>query len=84
MSIFAWLLLGLAAGFIASKLVSGSGKGLVVDMILGVVGAFVGGMAFNFFGQSGVTGLNLWSLFVSVAGAALVLIVYRAATRARR
>jgi len=66
MSIIAWILLGLVAGFIASKLVSGSGKGLVVDMVLGVIGAFVGGGLFHLIGRSGVTGFNLWSVFVAV------------------
>lgn len=81
MSILAWIVLGLAAGFIASKLVTGSGKGLVADLVLGVVGAFVGGATFSFFGSTGVTGFDLWSLFVAVAGAVLALVAYRALTR---
>lgn len=81
MSILAWVLLGIIAGFIASVLVSGSGKGLLVDMILGVVGAVVGGWVFGLVGQTGVTGFNAWSIFVSALGAAIVLVVFRALTR---
>lgn len=78
MSIIAWVVLGLISGFIASKLVDGSGAGLMTDLVLGVVGAFVGGGVFRFFGEAGVTGLNIWSLFVSVIGAVLVLVAYHA------
>lgn len=78
MSILAWILLGLISGFIASKLVGGSGAGLVMDLVLGVVGAFVGGGVFHLIGHVGVTGFNLWSVFVSVIGAVIVLVVYHA------
>ncbi len=76
MSIIAWIILGLIAGFIGSKLVNKRGEGLFLDIILGVVGAVVGGFIFQRFGASGVTGLNLYSLLVAVIGAVLVLIVY--------
>lgn len=76
MSILAWLLLGLIAGFIASKLVNRSGSGLLLDILLGIVGAFVGGWLFNQFGNSGVSGLNLYSLLVATIGAILVLAIY--------
>jgi uncharacterized membrane protein YeaQ/YmgE (transglycosylase-associated protein family) len=82
MSFLAWIILGLVAGFIASKLVNKSGEGAILDIILGVVGAVVGGWLFNQFGASGVTGLNLYSLLVSVAGAVVVLLVYHAIRRA--
>ena len=78
MSVVAWILLGLVAGFIASKIVNHSGEGVVLDIVLGVVGAVVGGFAFNLFGAAGVTGLNVWSLFVAVMGAILVLVVKHA------
>ena len=81
MSFLAWIVLGLVAGFIASKLVNKTGEGAVVDIILGIVGAVVGGWLFNQFGASGVTGLNLYSLLVSVVGAAVVLFVYHAIRR---
>ena len=80
MSILAWLVLGLISGFIASKLVTGSGKGLLVDLVLGVVGAFVGGAAFHLIGQVGVTGFNLWSILVSVVGEVVVLGLFHALT----
>lgn len=78
MSIIAWLILGLIAGFIASKLVNNTGEGLVLDIVLGVVGALVGGFVFDAVGSVGVTGFNLWSLLVAVVGAVIVLVVYHA------
>lgn len=81
MGIIAWIILGLVAGFIGSKLVNKTGSGLVMDLILGVVGAFVGGFIFSFFGHSGVTGLNLYSLLVAVIGAIVVLWIYHAVVR---
>jgi uncharacterized membrane protein YeaQ/YmgE (transglycosylase-associated protein family) len=82
MSIFAWIILGLVAGFIGSKIVNKRGEGLVLDLILGIVGAIAGGWLFNTFGASGVTGLNLYSLMVAVVGAVVVLVVYHAIRRA--
>jgi uncharacterized membrane protein YeaQ/YmgE (transglycosylase-associated protein family) len=82
MSIFAWIILGLLAGFIGSKLVNKRGEGLFLDIVLGVVGAVVGGWLFNKFGAVGVTGLNLYSLLVAVVGAVVVLLVYHALRRA--
>ena len=78
MSILAWLILGLIAGFIASKIVNKSGEGLILDIVLGIVGAVVGGFLFNAFGQVGVDGLNIYSLVVSVIGAIVVLVIYHA------
>jgi uncharacterized membrane protein YeaQ/YmgE (transglycosylase-associated protein family) len=83
MSILAWLVLGLIAGFIASKLVNKSGEGVVLDIVLGIVGAFVGGWLFTTFGAAGVTGLNLYSMLVAVVGAVVVLVVYHAVFRRR-
>ncbi len=76
MSIIAWIILGLIAGFIASKIVNRSGEGLILDIVLGIVGALVGGWLFRLFGMHGVTGLNLYSLLVAVAGAIVFLVVY--------
>jgi uncharacterized membrane protein YeaQ/YmgE (transglycosylase-associated protein family) len=81
MTVLAWIVLGLISGFIASKLVDRHGQGVVLDIVLGVVGAFVGGWVFHQFGAAGVTGLNLWSLFVAVVGAALTLVVAHAIRR---
>jgi len=83
MSILAWVVLGLISGFIASKLVNKTGEGMVLDIVLGIVGAFVGGWLFNTLGHSGVTGLNLYSMFVAVVGAVIVLVVYHALFRRR-
>jgi uncharacterized membrane protein YeaQ/YmgE (transglycosylase-associated protein family) len=82
MSIFAWIILGLLAGFIGSKLVNKQGEGMFLDIVLGVVGAVVGGWLFNRFGAVGVTGLNIYSLLVAVVGAVVVLLVYHALRRA--
>jgi uncharacterized membrane protein YeaQ/YmgE (transglycosylase-associated protein family) len=76
MSIIAWIILGLIAGFIGSKVVNKSGQGLVMDIVLGIVGAIVGGFIFSFFGAAGVTGLNIYSLIVAVIGAIVVLWIY--------
>lgn len=81
MSFFAWIVLGLVAGFIGSKLVNKTGEGLIRDVLLGIVGAIIGGFLFNLFGASGVTGLNLYSLLVAVVGAVAFLIVYHAIFR---
>ena len=81
MSFFAWIVLGLLAGFIGSKLVNRRGEGLILDILLGIVGAIVGGWLFNTFGAAGVTGLNLYSLLVAVVGAVVVLVVYHAIRR---
>ena len=82
MSFIAWIILGLLAGFIGSKLVNRRGEGIFFDILLGVVGAVVGGWLFNRFGAVGVTGLNLYSLLVAVIGAVVVLLVYHALRRA--
>jgi uncharacterized membrane protein YeaQ/YmgE (transglycosylase-associated protein family) len=82
--IIAWILLGLISGFIASKLVNKTGEGLLVDILLGIVGAFVGGFVFtHFFGANGVTGFNLYSMFVAVIGAVIVLLLYHLIFRRR-
>jgi uncharacterized membrane protein YeaQ/YmgE (transglycosylase-associated protein family) len=81
MSILAWIVLGLIAGFIGSKIVNKTGEGFVLDIVLGIIGAVVGGYLFNMFGAAGVTGVNIYSLFVAVIGAVLVLVVYHAVRR---
>ena len=78
MSILAWLILGLIAGFIASKVVNKSGEGLILDIVLGVVGAIVGGFLFSLVGAAPVTGLNIYSMVVAVIGAIVVLVIYHA------
>ncbi|MFZ0583002.1 MAG: GlsB/YeaQ/YmgE family stress response membrane protein [Candidatus Acidiferrales bacterium] len=81
MSVLAWIVLGLIAGFIASKIVNKSGEGIVLDIVLGIIGAIVGGWLFNRFGASGVTGVNLYSLLVAVIGSVILLVVYHAIRR---
>jgi uncharacterized membrane protein YeaQ/YmgE (transglycosylase-associated protein family) len=78
MSIIGWILLGLIAGFIASKIVNRAGEGFFLDIILGIVGAIVGGFIFSAFGASGVTGFNLYSMIVAIIGAIIVLVIYHA------
>ena len=81
MSLIAWIVLGLIAGFIASKVVNKQGSGLFVDILLGIIGSVVGGWLFILLGGSGTTGLNLHSIVVAVIGAIAVLIVYHAIRR---
>ena len=81
MSWLAWIILGLIAGFIGSKIVNKRGEGMILDVLLGIVGALVGGWLFNRFGASGVTGLNLYSLVVAVVGSVVILVVYHAIRR---
>lgn len=70
MSILLWLLLGLVAGWLASIIMgTNSQQGMLMDIILGVVGAFAGGLLMNIFGQAGASGFNLYSLFVATLGA---------------
>ncbi|TCL67206.1 GlsB/YeaQ/YmgE family stress response membrane protein [Rhizobium sp. BK251] len=83
MSVIAWIILGLIAGFLGSKIVNKSGQGMLMDIVLGIVGAIVGGVIFSFFGASGVTGLNIYSLVVAVIGAVVVLWIYHAVTGRR-
>ena len=81
MSLFVWILLGLVAGFIASHIVNHRGEGVVLDVLLGIVGAIVGGWLFQMFGHVGVNGLNLHSFLVATAGAVVFLVVYHAIRR---
>jgi uncharacterized membrane protein YeaQ/YmgE (transglycosylase-associated protein family) len=81
MSFIAWIVLGLVAGFIASKIVIKSGEGMILDIVLGVVGAVVGGYLFQTFGMPGVTGVNLYSILVAVVGAIVFLVLYHALFR---
>ena len=78
MSILGWIVLGLVSGFIASKIVNKTGEGFFLDIILGIVGAVVGGFLFTQFGASGVTGFNLYSMFVAIVGAIVILVIYHA------
>jgi uncharacterized membrane protein YeaQ/YmgE (transglycosylase-associated protein family) len=81
MGFLTWIILGLIAGFIGSKIVNKSGEGIFLDIILGIVGAVVGGWLMGFFGLGGVSGLNLYSIVVSVIGAVVVLFAFHAINR---
>ena len=83
MGIFSWIILGLIAGFIGSKIVDSEGQGFWLNIALGIIGALVGGFLFSFFGSSGVTGLNVWSMIVAIVGSVVVLLVYNAVTGRR-
>jgi len=76
MSVIGWIILGLISGFIASKIVNKSGQGFLMDIVLGIVGAIVGGVIFSALGIGGVTGFNLYSMVVAVIGAIIVLVIY--------
>jgi uncharacterized membrane protein YeaQ/YmgE (transglycosylase-associated protein family) len=78
MGIISWIIVGLIAGFIGSKIVNKTGEGLIRDIILGIIGAFVGGWIFTAMGSHGVTGVDIFSIFVALIGAVIVLVVYHA------
>ena len=78
MSLLAWLILGLLAGFIGSKIVNKSGEGVLLDTLIGVIGAVVGGWIVGFLHWGPATGLNLYSLIVAVIGSIVCLLIYRA------
>ena len=78
-----WIVLGLISGFIASKVVNKTGEGVILDIVLGIVGAVVGGWLFTAMGSAGVTGFNLYSMFVAMVGAIVVLILYHLVFRRR-
>ena len=81
MTLFTWILLGLVSGFIASHVVNHHGEGIVLDVLLGIVGSIVGGWVFQMFGAAHVSGLNLYSIGVAVAGSVLFLVGYHAIRR---
>ena len=84
MTLFIWILLGLVAGFLASHIVNHRGEGIVLDALLGIVGAMIGGWLFQRFGHAGVTGMNFYSIFVATLGAILFLVIYHAIRRTIR
>lgn len=83
MSLLGWIFFGLITGFIASHVVNKRGEGCILNIALGIVGAVVGGFIFNTIGGHGVTGFNLYSMFVAVIGAIIVLLLFHAATGRR-
>ncbi len=78
MGFFSMIIVGLIAGYIGSRIVNKSGEGLIRDILLGVLGALVGGILFQRLGYAGVTGINLWSILVAVIGSIILLVLYHA------
>jgi len=83
MSFVTWILLGLVAGLLGSKIINRHGEGVVIDVMLGVAGAMAGGYLLRWLGLGDVTGFNVWSLLVPITGSVLLLVAYHAAQRAR-
>jgi uncharacterized membrane protein YeaQ/YmgE (transglycosylase-associated protein family) len=84
MGILTWIIVGLIAGALAKLIMPGDDPGgIIVTIIIGIVGAFLGGFVFNLFGGSGVTGFNIWSLLVATVGAIILLAIYRAVAGGR-
>ncbi len=84
MDIIAWIVVGIIAGFLAKSVVPGEGPGGVLgDLVIGIVGAILGGWLFNTFGHIGATGLNLWSILVAFVGGVVLLLIIRALTGRR-
>ncbi|HLZ22404.1 MAG TPA: GlsB/YeaQ/YmgE family stress response membrane protein [Ktedonobacterales bacterium] len=84
MSILGWIILGGLAGWLASILVRGTGLGIVADILVGIVGAFIGGIIVGALGGTGVSGFNIWSFVVAVIGAVVLLLIVRLFTGGRR
>jgi uncharacterized membrane protein YeaQ/YmgE (transglycosylase-associated protein family) len=82
--ILVWIVIGGLAGWLASRLVRGGGMGIILNVVVGIVGAFIGGFIVQLFGGVGFTGLNLWSFVVAFLGAVLLLLIVRIATGSRR
>jgi uncharacterized membrane protein YeaQ/YmgE (transglycosylase-associated protein family) len=78
MEILTWIIIGAVAGWIASMIAGTNAQmGLLANIIVGIAGAFIGGFIFDAFGGEGVTGFNLWSLFVAVVGAVILLFIVK-------
>ena len=82
-SIIGWIVIGGVAGLLASLFVQGGGLGVIGDIIVGIVGAFLGGWIMNALGFAGATGFNLWTLFVAFIGAVILLFIVRLFTGSR-
>jgi uncharacterized membrane protein YeaQ/YmgE (transglycosylase-associated protein family) len=85
MSILAWIVVGIVAGWLAKMVVPGEGPGGILgDLLIGIIGAVIGGWVFNYLGHPGVTGLNIGSIVVAFVGAIILLLIMRAVTGTRR
>lgn len=76
MNIIGWIIIGALAGWIGSMF-TGNNKsmGATANICVGIIGAFIGGLVMNLIGGSGITGFNIWSLFVAVIGAIILLCI---------
>jgi len=84
MDILSWIVVGVIAGFLAKAVMPGEGPGGVLgDLVIGIVGALIGGWIMHSLGSAGATGLNLWSIFVAFVGAVVLLMILRAVTGRR-
>jgi uncharacterized membrane protein YeaQ/YmgE (transglycosylase-associated protein family) len=84
MTLVGWIVFGLITGFVASRVVNQQGQGCVLNVVLGIIGAFIGGFIFTRIGGQGITGFNVYSMFVAIVGAIVVLLIYHAITGRRR
>lgn len=79
MGIIGWLIIGALAGWIASMMTGNDREmGAGLNIVVGIIGAFIGGFLMNIFGGVGVTGFNIWSLVVAVIGAVVLLAIINA------
>lgn len=82
MGIISWIILGALAGWIASMITGNNPRmGAIANIVVGIVGAFIGGLVMNLLGGSGVTGFNVWSLLVAVIGSVILLWILNAVSR---
>jgi uncharacterized membrane protein YeaQ/YmgE (transglycosylase-associated protein family) len=82
MNIILWIILGALAGWIASLVMkTNAQQGTLTDIVVGIVGAFIGGFVFQLLGGTGVTGFNVWSLLVAIVGAVILLAIVKAVRR---
>ncbi len=78
MDLLAWVVVGIIAGFLAKLVVPGEGPGGVLgDLVVGVIGAIIGGWLFNAFGRPGLSGLSVWSILVAFVGGVVLLLILR-------
>jgi uncharacterized membrane protein YeaQ/YmgE (transglycosylase-associated protein family) len=85
MGFFTWLIVGAIAGWLAGKVMGTSRQqGLLLDIVVGIAGALIGGFLFNQIGRDGATGFNVWSIFVAFTGAVILLALIRLVSGRRR
>ena len=80
MTILVWIIFGALVG-LAASMIMGGGGGLILDIVLGIVGASLGGWIMDYFGKSGVTGFNFYSFLVALLGAVVLIVIARAFSR---